>query len=136
MFFHFLESGKETDGVMAFCAGKTEQERYICVNGTVIAGKLEQGITEKITVQVRIPSPAGIRVRVATRGGREFVRRKGRKLFFRMFSARVCMSMYSSAISRDSKGIGRNDSAMDGREDSHMIKSFWSLDSKLKRISL
>ena len=33
MFFHFVESGKETDGVMAFCTGKTEQERYIRAEG-------------------------------------------------------------------------------------------------------
>lgn len=133
MFFHFVESGKETDGVMAFCAGKTEQERYICVKGAVIAGELEQGITEIITVKVRIPSPAGIRVRVVTRGGREFRRRKGRKLFFRMFSAGVCMSMYGSAISRDSKGIGRNDTAMDGGEDSHTIKKCLEPGLKVKK---
>ncbi len=133
MFFHFVESGKETDGVMAFCAGKREQERYICVKGTVIAGELEQGITEIITVKVRIPSPAGIRVRVVTRGHREFRRRKGRKLFFRMFSAGVCMSMYSSAITRNGKGNRRNDSAMDGREDSHTIKKCLEPGFKVKR---
>ena len=103
------------------------------MKGTVIAGELEQGIPEIITVQVRIPSPAGIRVRVVTRGHREFRRRKGRKLFLRMFSAGVCMSMYGSAISRDSKWIRRNDSAMEGREDSHTIKKCLEPGFKVKK---
>ena len=66
MFFHFVESGKETDGVMAFCTGKTEQERYIRAEGRVIAGELEQGITKIILIKGRVPSPAGIRVRIVS----------------------------------------------------------------------
>lgn len=66
MFFHFLESGKETDGVMSFCTGKTKQEGNIRAEGTVIAGELEQGITKIILIKDRVPSPAGIRVRIVS----------------------------------------------------------------------
>ena len=66
MFFHLLESGKETDGVMSFCAGKTKQEGNIRAEGTVIAGELEQGITKIILIKGRVPSPAGIRVRIVS----------------------------------------------------------------------
>lgn len=133
MFFHFVESGKETDGVMPFCTGQTEQERHIRAEGTVIAGELEQRIAKIILVKVRVPSPSGNRVRIVARGDGEFLRRKRRELLFRMFSAGVCVSMYGSAIPRDSKGIGRDDSAADGRKDSDVIKKCLEPGFKIKK---
>ena len=133
MFFHFVESSKETDGVMSFCTGKTEQERYIRVEGTVTAGELEQCITKIVLVKAGVPSPAGIRVRIVARCGGEFLRRKRRELLFRMFSAGVCVSMYGSAIPRDSKGLGRNESAVDRRKDSNVIKKCLEPGFKIKK---
>ena len=38
----------------------------IRAEGTVIAGELEQGITKIILIKGRVPSPAGIRVRIVS----------------------------------------------------------------------
>ena len=92
-----------------------------------------EGITKIILVKTRVPSPAGIRVRIVARGEGKFFRRKRGKLLFRMFAVGVCVSMYSSAIPRDRKGIGRNDSAMEGREDSHTIKKCLEPGFKVKK---
>ena len=41
-------------------------EWNIRAEGTVIAGELEQGITKIILIKGRVPSPAGIRVRIVS----------------------------------------------------------------------
>ena len=38
MFFHFMESDEEADGIVPFCAGKTQEQGDICPKVTVIAG--------------------------------------------------------------------------------------------------
>lgn len=76
MLFQFMESHKEDYGIMAFGAGKAEQERNIRMKGRVMAGKLEKGIAKIILFQVAVPSPGGVRVRIMAWCSREFVRGK------------------------------------------------------------
>ncbi len=57
MLFKFMESGKEADGVMAFCSYKVQKEQDIRFRFTVIAGWLEQSVTEKNIYQGRCHIP-------------------------------------------------------------------------------
>lgn len=57
MFFQFMESGKERNGIMPFCAGKAEKQRDIGMQRRVVAGKLEQSISKVKGIKVAVPPP-------------------------------------------------------------------------------
>lgn len=38
MFFHFMESDREADRIMAPCAGKAKEQRDVCPESRVITG--------------------------------------------------------------------------------------------------
>ena len=57
MFFQLMESDKKRDGIMAFGAGKAEQQRDIGMQHRVVAGKLEQSISKVKGIEVAVPAP-------------------------------------------------------------------------------
>ncbi len=69
MLLKLMESNEKVYRIMSACTGKTKQQGKIHMKLTVIAGELEQGIPEVIFVEVTVPSPGSVRVRVMLRCG-------------------------------------------------------------------
>lgn len=63
MLFQFMESDNETYGIMPLSTGEPQQQRNVGMEVAVMAGELEQGVSEKVFVKVTVPSPGSIRVR-------------------------------------------------------------------------
>lgn len=62
MFAEFVESRKETDGIVPSCAGNAEKEGQVQMLFPVMEGKRVKAVAEEIVIQVRIPAPVGIGV--------------------------------------------------------------------------
>ena len=124
MFSEFMESDKETDGVMAPCAGKAQKERDVRSELGVIAGQLEQGEAEVIFFQVAVPAPGSIRVREMAqvfRGAGPVV------------PTGAGVGVYGGAVTGDGKAFLRDKAAFDGWKDGGMVKEELQARLKVKR---
>ena len=106
--FHFMESGKETDGIVPFGTGKAQDEWDVCFEFRVIAGELEKGIAEVILFQIAVPSPGSIGVREMPHVLRCAVP---------VVAAWAGMGMDSSAVAGNSEVFLWDEVALYGRED-------------------
>ena len=70
MLLHFAKGSKKTYRVMPLSAGKAQEERDIRVKGAVMAGQLKE---RKVLIQITVPSPCGIRVRIMAGSGSKFL---------------------------------------------------------------
>ena len=71
---HFGKSSEEGYRVMPLCTGKTEQERDVCMERRVMAGQLEECKAIIVLIQIAVPAPGGIGIRIMTRGGGKLIR--------------------------------------------------------------
>lgn len=119
MRFQLMKGDQCTDGIMASGAGETKKQRDVCVQFTVVAGELEQGIAVIILVKVTVPAPGSIGVRIMA-----WCRIIGRTADRRGFTAAPCwggMSMDSRAIAGNSRIFRGNQTTFEGGYNSHKI---------------
>jgi len=88
----------------------------------VVAGELEQGISEIVFVKVTVPPPGSIRIREMPRGICKLLTRHGGFLCRGMVSPMACVGMNGSAVARSSEFIGRDQTALDRGKDSYEIE--------------
>ena len=119
MLFQFMKSDQKTDGIMSGGTGETQKQRDIHMEFVVMAGKMKQGITEVVFFKIGVIAPCGIRVGIMA--WRELVVIHREKMFWDVSIGRS-MGMDSSAITGNGKDIGRDNPAIERRDDSNMVK--------------
>ena len=124
MFFHFMESDEEIDGIMPPCAGKTQEQGDVSPEFRVITGQLEQGVAEVIFFEVTVPAPGSI-------GIREMAQVFGRAI--PVMSARADMCMHGGAVPGNRKVFHWYEAAFHGRQDGGMIEEALQALFKVKR---
>lgn len=133
VFFQLMKSSKEGDGIMAFCAGKTEQQWNVCMQRRIIAGQLKQSIPKVKGIEVAIPSPGGIRVRIMSFERSIFLLCKRMFRAWQDMAVRVGMGMDSCAIAGDGKLVAWDKAAFEGWKYGDNIKKLLEACFKVER---
>ena len=117
-----VESGKEADGIMPSGAGNAEKEGQIQMLFPVMEGKRVKAVAEEMVVQVRIPSPVGIRIGETAEGRVVCWPAIGRG-----------MGMEAGAIAGEGQVLRRNQPETEGGSDSGNEKKLLEDGFKIKR---
>lgn len=122
MLAEFVESRKETDGIVPSCAGHAEKEGQVQMLFPVMEGKRVKAVAEEIVIQVRIPSPVGIRVGEMAEGRVDCRGAMG-----------AGMGMEAGAVTGDCKVGPRDQAEFEGRPDSGDEEKLLEDGLKIKR---
>lgn len=115
----FMDGSKKIYRIMTPCICEAEKQRQISMVAGIMKGKRIQGIAKKVVIQVRIPSPVRVRIRIMPETLAAAVRAAILKpAVFESFTKGAGMGMDTGAVTGDCQVAGWDEAKLHGWADS------------------